>query len=95
MVTHPEFHNFCMDISAQIFDSRSEKEIDKQVLDMVATGNLHNKKTVSVLKAGSIQPSMASDIWSKSETSLMGTMLYYIDDYSTMLHAMHIGASGF
>ena len=76
-MTDPDFHDFCREISAQKFDSRSEKEIDKQVLEMVATRNLHNKKTVFSLKADGIKPSMASDIWSDSDVSVMGTMLYY------------------
>ena len=94
-MTDPEFHGFCMEISAQKFDSCSEQEIDKQVLEMVATGNLYNKKTVSSLKADGIKPSMASDIWSDSDVSLMGTMLYYIDANRTGLHTMLIGATGF
>ena len=95
LVTDEEFHDFCMEISAQKFDSCSEKEINRQVLEMVATGNLHNKKTVSILKADGIKPSMASDIWSDGDVSLMGTMLYYIDADWTGLHAMLIGATGF
>ena len=51
LVTNEEFQNFCMKISAHTFDSCFEKEIDKQVLEMVATRNLHNKKTASFLKA--------------------------------------------
>ena len=94
-MTDPEFHDFCMEISALKFESFSEKDIDKQVLEMVATGNLHNKNTVSSLKADGIKPSMASDIWSDSDVSLMGTMLYYIDANWTGLHAMLIGATGF
>ena len=65
LVTDPEFHDFCMEISAQKLDSCSEKEIDKQVLEIVTTGNLYNKKTVSSLKANGIKPSMASDICSQ------------------------------
>ena len=94
-MTEPEFQDFCMEISAQKFDSFSEKEIDKQVVEMVATGNLHNKKTVSSLKADGIKLSMASDIWSDGDVSLMGTMLYYIDTDWRGLHAMLIGATGF
>ena len=84
-----------MEISAQKCDSCSEKEIDKQVLEMVATGNLHNEKTLSSVKADGIKPSMASNIWSDSDISLMGTMLYYIDADWTGLHTMLIGATGF
>ena len=72
-MTDPEFHDFCMDISAQKFDSCSEKEIDKQVLEMVAKGNLHNKNTVSNVKANGIKPSMASNI-------------YYTHDFMNWFH---------
>ena len=66
LVTDEEFHNFCVKNSAQKSDCCSEKEIDEQVLEMVATVNLHNKKTMSTLKPDGIIPSMASDIWSDS-----------------------------
>ena len=62
---------------------------------MIATGNLHNKKTVSSLKADGIKPRMASDIWSDSNVSVMGRMLLCIDADWTGLHAMLIGATGF
>ena len=62
---------------------------------MVAKRNLHNKKSVSSLKAGGIKPSMASYIWSDIDISLMVTMLYYIDTDLTRLHAMLIGATDF
>ena len=42
-----------------------------------------------------VKPSMASDIWSNSDVSLMGTFLYYIDDEWDGLHAMLIGCTGF
>ena len=42
-----------------------------------------------------MKPSMASDIWSDSDVSLMGTFLYYIDEDWENLHAMLIGCTGF
>ena len=39
--------------------------------------------------------SMASDIWSDGDVSLMGTILYYIDEDWENLHAMLIGCTGF
>ena len=68
-----------MEIFAQKCDSCSEKEIGKQTCETVATGNLHNKKAVSILKADRIKCSMACDIWSDSDVPLLGTMLYCID----------------
>ena len=94
-MTDADYHDFCIEISAQKVDFCSEKEIDKQVLIMVARGNICIKKTVSRWKAKDIKPSMASDIWSHSEVSLMGTMLYYIEVHWTGLHAMLIGTTGF
>ena len=94
LVTDPEFQDFCMEISQKV-DSCSEKEMDKQLLEIVATRNLHNKKTLSSLNADGIKPSMASEIWSDSDVSLMGTMLYYIDGDWIGLHAMLICATDF
>ena len=62
---------------------------------MAATGNLHNKKTVSSVKADGIKANMASDLWSHSDASLIGTLLYYIAADWTGLHTMLIGATGF
>ena len=62
---------------------------------MVATGNIHHKKTLSGLKAYGIKRSMASDIWSDSDVSLMGTMLYYSDADWTGLYAMLVRATVF
>ena len=42
-----------------------------------------------------MKPSMASDIWSDSDVSLMGTFLYYIDEDWENLHAMPTGCTGF
>ena len=91
----PVFHDFCMEISAQKFDSCSKKEIDKQVLEMVATGYLHNKKTLSSPKVNGIKPSMAGDIWSDSDVSLMGAMVYYIDADWTGLNACTLSSNVF
>ena len=94
LVTDPKFHNFCMEVSPPKFDSYTEKDIEKQVLEVFATRNFSNKKTVSSLKADGIKPSMASDIWSDSNVSLMRTMLYYIGACLIGLHARFIGATG-
>ena len=94
-MTNEEFHDLGMQISAQKFDSCSQKGIDKQVLGMAATGNLHNKKTVSSVKADGIKANMASDLWSDSDASLIGTLLYYIAADWTGLHTMLIGATSF
>ena len=74
-----DFHNFRMGTFCQKFDSCYEREINKQVLEMVAKENLHNKETVSIQTPDGIKPSMVSDIWGDSNQVLIGKMLYHID----------------
>ena len=61
---------------------------------MVAAGKVDNRRIITKLKMQNVKPSMASDIWSNSDVSLMGTFLYYIDDEWEGLHAMLISCTG-
>ena len=62
LVTNEEFHEFSMDVSAPKPDSCPQREIDKQVLEMVTTANVQNKEGGSILRGDGIKPSMATDI---------------------------------
>ena len=62
---------------------------------MVVAGRVNNRKIITQLEEQKVKPSMASDIWSDSDVSLMGTFLYYIDEDWENPHAMLIGCTGF
>ena len=62
---------------------------------MVAAGQVHNRRIITKLKMQNVKPSMASDIWSDGDVSLMATFLYYIDDEWEGLHAMLTRCTGF
>ena len=80
LVIDEEFKDFCDEISCSKYQPCSEKEVVlKQTLEMVAAGRVNNRRIITQLKEQKVKPSMASDIWSDSGVSLMGTFLYYID----------------
>ena len=61
---------------------------------MVAARNLDNRKIIRELNNLKVKASMASDIWSNNDASLIGTSLYYIDDNFERPQAMFIGCTG-
>ena len=79
LVSDKEFKHFCDEISCSKYQPCSEKEVLKQTLEMAAAGRVNNRRIIRQLKEQKVKPSMASDIWSDSDVSLMGTFSYYID----------------
>ena len=47
---------------------------------MSAAGLRDVRQRLSKLKQQGVKPSIAADIWSDSSISLLGTMVYYIDE---------------
>ena len=80
LVIDEEFKDFCDEISCSKYQPCSEKEVLKQTLEMFAANKVNNRRIITKLKMQNVKLSMASDIWSDSDASLMGTFLYYVDD---------------
>ena len=53
------------------------------------------RQILSNLKQQGVKPSIAADIRSDSSISLLGTMVYYIDENWEELHEVLLGCHGF
>lgn len=62
---------------------------------MSAAGLQYIRKVMTELKQQGVKPSIAADIWSDTSVSLLGVMLYYIDDKWEGLHEILLGCNGF
>ena len=95
LVDDPEFRSYNLEITHGKYEGPRTNTVNRHVLQMVAAGMSNNTEVSKNLAAQGFRPSMASDIWSDSHCSLMGTILYYISDDWLTLDSMLIGATGF
>ena len=95
LVKDKEFQDLCAELSNTKFTPACPKTVNSHVVKMAAAGLKHGQVVMSHLKEEGVNLSMASDIWSDSTVSLMGTCLYYIDANWEGLHEVLIGCIGF
>ena len=94
IVEDEEFRDFTSAISMGKFSSTSRREMDKQMLEMGGAVLHNHREAVAQMKKTGVKPSMAADIWSDTDVSLLATTLYFIDENWAMQEWL-VGCTGF
>ena len=77
IVEHEEFRDFTSAISMGKFSSTSRREMDKQMSEMGGAVLHNHREAVAQMKKTGVKPSMAADIWSDTDVSLLAMTLYF------------------